>query len=642
MQDPRSVPVRHLGRNPQRPSADRRWWLLPSSEQHAGVQAVVTDLDRRDQERLANNLAFHRLYENRYVSGRSSSAHTHALGAAPGTSARLTYNVVESCVDTAASKIARARPRPKLETVDGDYSLRLKAELLQAYVDGAFTEGNVYEESQRSFIDAAVFGTGVLFLGFDRDRKGRTKLVAERVHPDEIGIDEDEGRYGDPSQLHRRRFVLRDRLVELFPDKEEEIRSARGTRTQGGARHDESDEIETTESWHLPSSPEAGDGKRAITIDGCTLLSEPYTLPFFPFEFFHWKPPISGFWGQGLAFQLEGIQDEIDQVIARISAAQRNVAFPIVVTDTASVVDPVHLSMDPRLRVRVLRVRGGRPPQFLTPQAMNAEAYQYLQSLYDKAYEISGISQMTATAQKPGGLDSGVALREYSDIASERFQLTGQRWEQFFLSLARKVIDLSRDRFTESKSNRDLSVTAKTGRFVRRIRWREVDMDEDRYQLTVTAASQLPTSPAARRQEVQELVNAGFVSKEDALDLLQMPDLDRFVNLQTASLRYIQWTIGRILNDGEPGEVNDILDLQAAIRHGNAASLNAETEGRPTERIELLNAWVDRLKDRVLDEQGSSVSSPSPIVGAPVASSAAPTAVANDNAQLMNPSLPAA
>jgi hypothetical protein len=42
---------------------------------------------------------------------------------------------------------------------------------------------------------------------------------------------------------------------------------------------------------------------------------------------------------------------------------------------------------------------------------------------------------MSASSQKPAGLDSGVAIREFQDIETERFALVSQNYEDCYISI---------------------------------------------------------------------------------------------------------------------------------------------------------------------------------------------------------------
>lgn len=585
----------------------RRWWNLKDRELHEGVFSVVADLDAADTRRLNDNLRWARLYGNRDIAGTRPGSFTRtSTPAEPGKPARLTYNVVRSCVDAATTKIAQSRPKPLFLTEDGDAGMQSRAKWLTKYVEGVFYEGEAYPTALRSFRDAAVFGTGVLHLFWELDSRARARLRFERVLPDEILIDEEEGRYGRPSQMHRRKWVLKDRLIELFPKSENELRSARGEKSSN-ARTDDTDQIEVVESWHLPSSPGAKDGKHAITISGATLFSEPWTLDFFPFAFFSWSDPMLGFWGTGLADELVGIQIEINRLCRDIASALRLAAQPRVFIEHGSQVVASHLNPGAGDRIPVVRYVG-REPKFQTAPAMNPEVYAERDRWIRLAYEVTGINQLNATGKKPAGLESGEAMRVYNDTASERFVTTSQRWEELFMDLARKVIDMSRCRY--EAGDKTLSVLAERDKFVRHVKWSEVDLEADSYRMKVFPTNLLPTTPAGRLEKVTELINSKLLPPEQALSLLEFPDTEQFVSIETATLDNINWTISQILDEGVPGEVDEFNNLELARRLGMAHVLKAKRQGVDPSRIELLRRWVDAINDKLTPPQQETLVDP--------------------------------
>ena len=69
-------------------------------------------------------------------------------------------------------------------------------------------------------------------------------------------------------------------------------------------------------------------------------------------------------------------------------------------------------------------------------EKISQDLFMHLDRLYNRSFEIAGISQLSAQSSKPSGLDSGRALREFSDIESERFQ---RKWTKLDLrSMARR------------------------------------------------------------------------------------------------------------------------------------------------------------------------------------------------------------
>lgn len=588
-------------------AVDHQWWTLPETEVHNGITAVADAIEKQDSPRRESNLLHARLYGNRDLLA-SLRPHVYARTAPgrPGSPAqsRLTFNVAESCTATASALIARSKPKPDFLTDDGDATLQARAKWLTRYVEGVFYEGKVYGIAQRAFVHACVFGTGIVHTYWEPVSKDRHRLAFEWVLPDEVLIDEEEGRYGAPRQLHRRKRVLKERLIALFPDREKEIRSARGdddtqifTRLNRPNAIDPDSHVIVTESWHLPSGPEAQDGKHAICIGNCTLLVEPYEADYFPFTFFSWKDPLEGFWGVGLVEDLLPIQLEIMRLCRTIAESQRLACVPRVFIESSTQVVGAHLNDIPGGVVRYV----GREPKIGPAPGAAPELYSALNDWIRRAYEQVGVSQLQASSQKPAGINSGVALREYADNASGKFSLTSQRWEEFFMELARKVVDMSRRRF--ASGDKKLSVKAPFKEHVRTIKWSQVDLDEDSFVMKVFPTNSLPTTPAARKDTIVELLQAGLLPKEQALALLDYPDLKAYTSLATAALEDVRDTIDRILEEGKPGEVDEMTNLQLCVQMGTSAVLRGKHRGVSEDRLELLRRWVDECRIKLQETQ---------------------------------------
>lgn len=553
------------------------WFEDPDGERdaHNRVFRTVRHIESAQVWRQSQRLKHVRMYGNREVKGLKASDYCRT---APGRTSRLAWNVCKSCVDTAAAKIAKNRPKALFLTSGGDAKLQDKAKKLTKFVEGMFEAAHVYVAGQQAFVDACVVDTGVVKVTDDGD-----DLCVERVFVDELIVDEVEGIYGDPQQIHHRRLMAPGKLIAQYPDKKSQILAAR--------KRDESSSyyVEVIESWHLRSDKKSDDGRRAICIEGCTLAYEPYTRDWLPFVFLFWTLPFRGFFGQGLVEELVGIQVEINKTLQTIQEAQRLACVPRVYFDAASAatLKPITNEMGEHYSY------SGRPPVISTANAMPAEVYQHLENLYRKAYEITGISQMGATGKKPSGLDSGAALREYQDIETERFVLVAQRYEEFYMRIARLMIDLMRGR--EAGKAR---VKTASGKFVETIDWSQVDMHEDEYEMRVFPISLLPSSPAGRLQTVKELVKDGFIAdRSQALKLLDFPDLEIFQSLQTASLDNIHVIVDAILEKGEFASPDRYLNVDLARQIAQAAYERGQAQGRPQERLDLLDTWMQQLDE---------------------------------------------
>jgi hypothetical protein len=117
-------------------------------------------------------------------------------------------------------------------------------------------------------------------------------------------------------------------------------------------------------------------------------------------------------------------------------------------------------------------------PQYVVPQLVQPEIYQHLENMIQKGYQLPGVSQLSASSLKPMGIDSGKALRAVDDIQVQRFQTIAQSYEQFSVQVARNDISQARDLYASGVSQR-VKVPGK--RFIEKIEWSEVDMDDDEF-----------------------------------------------------------------------------------------------------------------------------------------------------------------
>lgn len=561
-----------------------RWWKLPDEELALHLVPLIKRMENRQYYRRIQNLRHARLYSNQELlalnAGLFSQPMTTSLQ-----SHRVTLNVIKSCIDTAASKLSKAKPRPMFLTIDGDESLQRKAKALTKYMDGAFQAVEVYPALQRGFVDAALFGTGATKFYKEEDQ-----IKCERAIIDQIFVDDAESIYGTPKQLHEVRYVSRDVLAELFPEHEAAIFSASsGLPVEFNANLQSVEMIRVSESWKLPSAQGAGDGRHAICIDGTTLHASEYTKNYFPFVFQRWNYKVTGFYGMGIAEELTGIQLEINKLLRTTQVAMHLMAVPRVFYDKNGTFDMTKLTNE----VGGAYGFSGQPPIFNTAPAMPPEVYAHIENLYKKAFEIVGISMLSAASRKPSGLDSGVALREYQDIESDRFQLVGQRYEEAHLKAAEIIIDLTKELAEEGK---DPYVKTKDGKSMKLIKWKEVDLKKDQYDMRVFPTSLLPTTPAGKLQTIQELTQAGFIDREMALSLLDFPDLDAYTSAATAAIDLTNKLIEKMIEKGEyePPEAYEFIPLMKQMVQ--KAYLKAKLNSVPEERLELLRTFMSECQ----------------------------------------------
>lgn len=573
-----------------RPSSDLKWWVQPPNKIYNSVFSVCNTVETSLQSWRHQCRLYRQLYGNpeaMFV----PSAPSAKMAPESVASRKVQLNVVQSCVDTAASMIAKNRPQPKFLTEGSDdYDLQEKARLLNKYILGIFDDcgergSNVYQIMRRVFLDAAIIGTGALKVWACEEDK---KIKMEWIFPDELIIDNMEGMKEQPGQIHRRKFIPRDTLMHQFPEFEEKLKTSStisnvyNTTTQTIA-----DLVETIESWHLPSGSDADDGKHTICVDNQTLLDEPYDHNFFPIVFFRWADRPFGFWGRGIAEELTSLQMRINVLLRDVQLAQERIAFPTIFIESGSIVQGDHIISN---EIGSIVQYTGNPPIFVTPTAMQAEIYQHIEWLVQQCYQITGISQANATGTKPPEVKSGTAIEMVSDIAAGRFELISQEWEYAYIRIAKVAIALSKDLY---KKYPDLSVKAPDKKFIEEIPWKDVDMEEDRFRLKVFPISGLPNTPAGRMDQLMQYVQSGWIDKDTAMALIDFPDLEDYTDLETAPYELIRKILSQIVNKGEYIPPNPYLPNQLCLTLATLELCRAEMNNVQEEKLQLLRNWID-------------------------------------------------
>lgn len=560
------------------------WWTLEESEIYKSVKSFINFIDQDQSYRQNENFKNMRLYGNYDLFNLRAYNYVRTE---PSTSIqnRVTLNIVQSMIDTVVSKITKNKPRPLFLTDGGDFTQSRRAEKLSQFVEGQFQACDFYAKAAIAFLDACIFGTGCLKIF--RGGKDNNEIKVERTFIDEIVIDDKEAFYGQPRQMHQRKQIHKDVLKHMFPDSASIIEaSTTDTTVYNQSNGTSRDMIQVTESWHLPSGEGATDGKHSIVINNHTLFSEDYNKSYFPFVFFRWALRPLGFFGQGISEQLAGLQLEINKILRTIQVSMHLVSIPKIFVEASSKVVSAHLDN----KIGGIIKYAGTPPTEGKLGSIPTELFNHLDRLYGRAYEIVGVSQLSATSAKPVGLNSGKALREYNDLETERFMSVAQRYEKAFLDAAEIMVDLAAD-IAEDTGN--YSVKVRGSEFMKTIKWSEVRMDQDDYTMGLFPTSSLSQNPAGRMEDVQELISAGFIGKEDGMKLLNFPDLKAYYNLSTAAGYDIDRLIEKFIDDGQYETPEPYQNLEYGKTKMQQAYLYYRSKGAPEERLELFRRWIE-------------------------------------------------
>lgn len=588
------------------------WWAFPEGQRHKVLVDYLKALETDQAARRLQWLQFARMYQNQNPE-RFYSSVSNATSSYSTMSQWTSRNVVKSAIDTATSKIGKSKVRPQFLTEDGEWKMQQKAKKLNQFVEGQFDWMSIYAKGAMVFRDAGIFGIGGLKFSINSDSGS---VDCERVIMDEIFVDDADAMYGTPRQLNHFKYVSKAWLKAKFPDKTKEIDAAQSAFQAVNTQSRTADLVRVYEAYRLPSKDGAKDGLKILAIETCTLAEDAWNKTYFPFVFFRWCERVSGFWGMGIAEELYGTQLEINKLLRNIQLAQSLVAVPRVFVKPGMMPTA---KMDNQIGAVITTAD---VPTFQTPTAMNGEIYNHLKWLVQSAYDQVGISEMSATGQKPAGLDSGVAIREYEDVTSERFMVVGQKWENFYLESAKVLIDLNRDLMEMDKSPK---IKVQDKDFLDTLNWKDIDLGEDKYILRCFPSSNLPTQPGAKIAKVQELVQAGMIPQEEGLKLLDFPDFKAYRNQALASSDLADKMIESCL-DGKYIAPEPQMNLQQAMSVGQNRYLQAKMNNAPAKGLATLNRWLEAIKGMV-PATPTAVTPMAPMEGDPAMASpeAAPT-----------------
>ncbi len=585
------------------------WWAASDESRHHALTAVAEALKEQQSERTQMNIMHARLYGNNDISNFAGRGATSTM--VQNSQTRIAINIIASATDTLSSKIAKSKPRPSFQTAGGSWSMQQKAQRLNQFMEGVFYEAKIYTITLVQFLFACVFGTGAIkaFL----NSEGR--LEFENVFIDELYVDDADGKYGKPRQLFHRRLIARDVLLTEYGDTAERKEAIAGATAPEDSPSEIgfTDQIEVWEAWHLKSGPKAGDGKHCIAIKGCELFSEEWKHAFFPFSFLRFKSRILGFWGSGVAETLTGIQVSINRTIRSIDEQLRRKGKGRIFVQKGSKVLPSHLTNGIADIVEYL----GLPPQVDNSNAVSSEEFMYLKDLVQQGFQEVGVSQLSAGMKKPSGLDAQVALREFTDIESERFSTLSQAWDQNILDITEIAIAL-----VSESGGKGYKVRLPNKRYIVDIDWNDIDLKRDDFIMQMFPTSSLPAHPGARYQTLKERYQDGVIDKATFKKLLDFPDLKAESELGNAAMDDVACVIGYILDDKTPRyePPDQYQNLEMLISMGTASLLYAKHHGAEDERLDMLRRLIDEASELKL----AAMSAPPPGAAPMPAAGAAP------------------
>ncbi len=576
--------------------ADRRWWSLTGPQCADSIRDTVQFLRGAQQGRLRQDVISSRLYGNLTLTGAAGAAYARLLSSTSAVKDRITYNAIQSIIDTITARVGENKPRPYFLTSGGNYRQQRKAKKLNMWTEGVFYETKAYDLGLKSFRDSAIWGDGFMHV-FGRGGK----IHHERVMGSELWIDEVEAQYGFPRNMQRVKSVDRDELAGFFADDPKAVKAIMTANQSAGPSSVKniSDMVTVVESWHLGSYDKNGDlkgGKHAIAlVDASKMLVEPeeWEFDFFPFARIPWCERPVGYWSQGLCEQLQGQQMELNKELFLVQRSMHLAGSVKVFLKNGSKVVKESINNE----VGAIVNYTGEPPQFFCPEPIHAVYFENINRIIERMYHQGGASEMNATGQKPAGLDSGEAQRVYEEVTSDRFRVIQRQNDNFYLAIAALDVALGKELKTAK-----VRVPGKTA--FETVSLSDIgSLKDSEFVMQCFPVSKLPRDPSGRLATIQEYIQAGMITPRQGRRALDFADIDSIESLANAQEDLLTKVLDDIIDEGDyaPPEPTDDLKLgkEMVVEYIQRYRLL----GLETEKLDLLRRWnsqVDELIKRTL------------------------------------------
>ncbi len=471
-------------------------------------------------------------------------------------------------VDAAVAKISGTnKPRVQFMATSSNWRQRRAITKLEQFSIGVFSSRceqfqDLWALRRVTARDALMFGDGFERVYFDNEL-GRATFG--RVFPWEVLVDPEDAYTGNPTCLfHRYSMAVCDAVAMVRGREKDLVRgSARPTMNDRpwipglelwGIEQFEH-QILVTEYWERKSGSEPGRHLLIAHGSGIVLLEEEWNHNWFPFNKFSWVQPAVGYFGGSLMEQSKRLESWVNEVIQRIVENTRACANNILLYEKGTISDPEKAFASPGSPVAFGYERGKTPPQLQTPAPFNPQLFQIIDTFFSRSFELTGVNQMSATAQKQPGIEANSAIQTMVDLQSERFSVQWNDYQEGYPLLAKVAVVLTK----ENIGSRKVRVSVPGDKFLNSVEWPSIDLDEDMFSVQLQPAPTSRWTLAGRIQQAENLGQSGVLSPESVVRVQRWGDTVSELDLSSKQDEYILRMIERWLDSDEEQRDTNLL-----------------------------------------------------------------------------------
>ena len=417
----------------------------------------------------------------------------------------INENIIQSCIDSLVSQLASKNTRPYVSTINGTYRQMQTAKQCQIYLDHFYDNQSITNKVTEAFRDACIFGAGFVYID------PKTKQVLKAL-PWQVMYRPAEDSYGNLTRVYYERKYYPTSFIPNYKGKEDYVTF--------GEYYDIINKVHAT-----------------LINENITAI-EKWDKPVLPITKIHYVNPVYGKDTTSIVDILYGIQMQLDDLYGTIKEAIRRNPAQTFVVPKGSDVKVTKLTNRTGQILTYNPIEGvSNPVTSVTPEFIASQYIDMVNMLKNDAYELVGISKLSAQSQKPQGLDSGKALKTMNDIESERFEVQYKSVINMYIEIAKKTIWM----FDPDEYILPTDINTNN------IPWGALQNDFGKLKIQFSGLDILSKDPSTKVEQLNQLISLGVISQAKAATFFDIPDIDSAYNYISNASNAVQTVINQCM-----------------------------------------------------------------------------------------------
>ncbi len=530
---------------------------------------------------------------------------------------RQRFNLLKSVIDAYCAMVVQV-PSIDVTTTGGSWAQRRSAEALGLFIDGVFAQSDMKGTTWQCVIDSCLSRVAAVRV----DEDGQGGITVRRILPHQIVYNPAEGlrprnlftrtphARGALTARHKDDAAAIAAIEEAFPYKPDPLFEG----IDGVLSWQSTDTVEVFEGWRL-SDPGKKNGRYVSCIktrNGDVVLDDDEReMPEHDVIPLRFSPSYASFAGSPAGDVLMSYQAELDDFAETIKEAFVKGAVLRVFVDKGAEIDEKELNAT---QGQILRHNPNKPPQFSQGATLPPEYIAREQVMIERAHEFMGISYNASKGVKADGISSGKGQREVASLAQNRLVLNMQTIQDWVVNVGKAIIRVADRKYDGKKA---ISVKVPGSKILNRVDWAQINYVAEDYSIHCDAINSLSRHPAARIEEVLELVQGKILSEREGLKVIANKDLqaardEAFSNEDFAEM-IIDLALGGDYRAPDPYMGTD--GLQMLVKKGRARYVQEMVQKEPSEHLNLLRQLIEAAKTEISNAEGAQ---PTPAAAPPV------------------------